>query len=66
MLGKNRIQELRWSRNMSLMQLERISGIGHSTISSIENYNVSPTFDTMIRISKAFHLDVWDVFYYDK
>ena len=63
MLGKNRIQEIRWERNISATLLSRLSGVSASQIYRIERYEVSPTFDTMIRISRALHMDVWDVFY---
>ena len=43
-----------------------MTGLSHSTISRIENNEVSPTFDSMIRISKALHMKVWEIFYYDE
>lgn len=64
MLGKNKLRELRDKKHISTRRLSRMSGISASAITHIENHQVSPTFETMILISRALHVDVWDIFYY--
>lgn len=64
MLVKNRIQEIRQQRSMTVRHLASLSGLSISTISRIENHSCSPTFSSMIRISNALNMRIWDVFYY--
>ena len=64
MVGKNRVWELRMSKGWSTRYLAKLSGLSRSSITRIENESISPTFDTMIKISKAFNMNIWDVFYY--
>ena len=61
----NNIKQIRWEKGLSLRQLEKLSGVDHSTIGKIENEEVSPTQDIMIAISKGLNKRTTDVFNLD-
>jgi transcriptional regulator with XRE-family HTH domain len=49
-----RIKELRQQKSWTLEQLGRESGVSISALSKIENEQVTPAFDTLVKISRAF------------
>ena len=63
MSALNRIAEIREEKGLSLRDLEKLSGVDHSTISLVENGLRSPTQHTILLISKALECDTGDVFY---
>lgn len=58
---RNDLQKIRWSKNITVEQLSKLSGISSSEISKIENNQVSPTLFTMCRLSRALHVDIWEI-----
>jgi transcriptional regulator with XRE-family HTH domain len=52
-LGR-RVKELRQRKSWTLEQLGRESGVSISALSKIENEQVTPAFDTLVKISRAF------------
>lgn len=60
---RNRLQELRWEKCWSQMQLSRISGVPQSVISEIENdIEENPKVYTAIRLAHALSVSVEDIF----
>lgn len=59
----NNLKILRWKKNLSQEQLSIKSGVKRSTISSIENGEVSnPGVYTAIKLAKALEVNVEDIF----
>ncbi|MCA9382856.1 helix-turn-helix transcriptional regulator [Candidatus Dojkabacteria bacterium] len=58
-LGKN-LKELRTSRGISQLELERRTGLAAGTISRIEHGNVTPTIVTLSKISRQLELGETD------
>lgn len=54
------LKSYRRLRNLSGAELGRLSGIGQSTVSSIESGNQSPTLDTLIKICNALEVTLVD------
>lgn len=60
---RNRLQELRWEKNWSQLQLSRISGVPQPDIHKIENNPLSnPGVYTAIRLSRALSVSIEDIF----
>ena len=59
---KNRLQELRWKKNWSQLQLARISGVAQSQISRIENKEEIPNVLVALKLAKALRVKVEDIF----
>lgn len=60
---RNRLQELRWNKGWSQVQLSRISGVPQSVISEIENdIEENPKVSTALRLSHALSVSVEDIF----
>ena len=60
---KNRLQELRWSKDWSQEQLSRRSGVSRKNIDNIENgVTQSPSVYTALRLAKALSVLVEDIF----
>lgn len=59
---KNRLQELRWKKNWSQLQLARISGVAQSQISRIENKEEIPNVLVALKLAKALRVNVEDIF----
>lgn len=59
----NTLQELRWERNWSQVQLARKSGVKQQTICAIENKRTAnPKIRTVLSISNALGVPVEEVF----
>ena len=50
---KYNLYELRCRRNLSIRQLERLSGVSKSTINNIENGRYDPTVKTLCLLAGA-------------
>lgn len=58
----DKLKKCRCERNLSKMELSRISGISHRTIEFLENGKIdNPTLKTLKALSKAFGVDVEDL-----
>lgn len=60
-VGDN-IKNLRKQKKLNIRQLAEISMVGKSTISDIENNNVSPTTDTLSKLADALNVSVEEFF----
>lgn len=58
----SRIKELRRLKNMSQETLSEKVGISSKYLSSIERGKENPTLDTLIRLSKALDVELYDMF----
>ena len=58
----NRVKEIRQRKNLTLQKLAKKAGIGKSTLSEIERGVHTPSFETMIRISKALGVSLDELF----
>lgn len=52
----------RKSRNLTLRQLEALTGIGRTTLNKIENGTTSPTLKQLEKIAKALDMKMTDLF----
>lgn len=62
MLELNWLQQIIFDRNISYRDLERKSGISHSQIQKIANFQTIPTQTTMIAIARGLKMDVNQIF----
>lgn len=60
-LGK-RVRELRVSRNLTLDEASKLTGLARSTLSKIENEQISPTFTAMNKLVKGLGIDIPQLF----
>lgn len=61
----NRLQEIRWERNLTTEELAKLCGVSHSTISNLESQNHQPTQLTMVKIAKGLQMPVKEIFNLD-
>ena len=52
------VRALRKSEGLNLHELARRSGLSTSTLSKIENRQISPTFDTLVALARGLGVDV--------
>jgi transcriptional regulator with XRE-family HTH domain len=52
-----RLKSLRLSKDLTLDELSRLSGVSIATISKIENQQQKPGFETILKISRALHIN---------
>ena len=62
MKGRNCLNDIMVSRNLSYRQLERMTGVSHSMLNKICMEETDPTQTTMILIAKGLKMKVVDVF----
>lgn len=60
-LGK-RLRQLRRERSLTLEDAGRLTGLAASTLSKIENDQMSPTFDVVQKLATGFDIDITDLF----
>lgn len=60
-LGR-RIRALRRDRKLTLGEAGRLTGLATSTLSKIENDQMSPTFDVVQKLAAGFGIDVTELF----
>jgi putative transcriptional regulator len=63
---KNRIRELRESRNLSQEELARKLGVSRQTVNAIENDKYDPMLPLAFKIARVFHLTIEEVFQPDR
>lgn len=54
----HRMRQLRTDRSLTQTELASRSGVSHSTLSKIENSQLSPTFETILRIVDGMEIDI--------
>lgn len=56
-----RLKEFRFKRNLTLADVSGLTQVSVSTLSKIENLQVSPTFDVIMRISEGLDISLEDL-----
>ena len=56
-----RVRQLRTDKDLTQTELARRSGVSHSTLSKIENNQLSPTFETILQIVDGLEIDISDL-----
>lgn len=59
---KVKVWQIRKAKGITLKQLEKLSGIGKTTINNIENGVTSPTLLQMEKIARAMNVRITDLF----
>lgn len=57
-----RLREIRKARRLTLQEAAMRTGLAPSTLSKIENGQMSPTYDNIVRIAEGFGIDVEALF----
>lgn len=57
-----RLRQLRRDKAMTLDEAGRLTGLAASTLSKIENDQMSPTFDVVQKLAIGFDIDITDLF----
>jgi transcriptional regulator with XRE-family HTH domain len=52
-----KLKSLRLSNGLTLEELGAMSGVSISTISKIENHQQKPSFETVLRVARALHIN---------
>ncbi|MFY0676889.1 MAG: XRE family transcriptional regulator [Neptuniibacter sp.] len=60
-LGK-RVKEIRLSKNLTLEEASKLTGLARSTLSKIENEQISPTFSAVNKLVKGLGIDMPQLF----
>ena len=55
-----KLLKLRKKLNITQIELAKICGLSHSTLSKIENNQLSPTFETILKITNGLKIDISD------
>lgn len=63
---QNNLQQIRWSKNMTVEQISKKSGLAKSTVSNIENENNIPSLLTAYCIAYALNEELESVFQFIK
>lgn len=57
-----RLREILKERNLTIAQFAEISGMSQSNISNYMNGNISPTLETLYKISHALDIEITELF----
>ncbi|OMH33649.1 helix-turn-helix domain-containing protein [Motiliproteus sp. MSK22-1] len=60
-LGK-RVKDIRLSHNLTLEEASKRTGLARSTLSKIENEQISPTFTAVQKLAKGLNIDIPQLF----
>lgn len=60
---KNRLKVLRAERNITQEELAKISGLSRITVNAVENESVSPSGETIKKLSQALRVSPGDIFF---
>lgn len=60
-LGK-RVKEIRLKQNLTLEEASKLTGLARSTLSKIENEQISPTFSAVSKLVKGLGIDIPQLF----
>ena len=63
---KNRIEEIRNSRDIKQDELGKMLGVSRQTISSLENGRYNPSIMLAYRIAKLFDMRIEEVFIFEE
>lgn len=59
---KSCLNEVRKSKGITLLQLEKMCGVSKSELNNIENMRVSPRLDTLALIASALQCKISDLY----
>ena len=62
---KNRIEEIRKSRNIRQEDFARILGVSRQTVSSLENGRYNPSIQLAYKIARYFEMTIEEVFCFE-
>ena len=57
-----RVREIRLSQNLTLEEASRLTGLARSTLSKIENEQISPTFSAVTKLVNGLGIDMPQLF----
>ena len=57
-----RVKELRLEQNLTLEEVSQLTGLARSTLSKIENEQISPTFSVVNKLANGLNIDVPQLF----
>jgi len=57
-----RLKEIRLSQNLTLEQASKLTGLARSTLSKIENEQISPTFTAVTKLARGLGIDMPQLF----
>ena len=57
-----KLKEIRKSKNMSVIELSKLSGVNRQHIYDIENWTVTPKVTTVCKLAKALGVKIEDIF----
>jgi len=57
-----RVREIRLSQNLTLEEASKLTGLARSTLSKIENEQISPTFSAVSKLVKGLGIDIPQLF----
>lgn len=57
-----RVREIRLSQNLTLEEASKLTGLARSTLSKIENEQISPTFSVVNKLVKGLGIDIPQLF----
>lgn len=60
-----RMRAIRKHKNLTLVDLETITGIANGKISKIENGGTNVEFNTIVRLADALGVEIMELFNYD-
>ncbi|HHU49933.1 MAG: helix-turn-helix transcriptional regulator [Caldicoprobacterales bacterium] len=63
---KNRLEEIRKSRDITQEQLAKALRVSRQTIGSLENGRYNPSIILAFRIARYFNLSIEDIFIYEE
>lgn len=63
---KNRLEEIRKSKNLNQEDLAKILKVSRQTISSLENGRYNPSIVLAFKIACYFNLSIEDIFIYEE
>lgn len=58
---KNNLYKIRSERQLTLKQLEFLTGVSDSTLNRIENNQINPTLNTIDKIIKGLKININDM-----
>ena len=58
---KNNLYKIRSERQLTLKQLEILTGVSDSTLNRIENNQINPTLNTIDKIIKGLKININDM-----
>jgi len=63
---KNRVKELRKSKNLTQQDLATLIGISRQAINAIEKDKFDPSLPTAFKMSKLFKISIEELFHFEK